>query len=248
MNLWRVEWLRLWRTRRWLALGGVFLFFGLLGPITAAYMDVILGRLGGDIQVILPPPTPVAGLEQYMSNAMQVGLLVVLAIAAGALAFDTPPERATFYRSRVRGVWPLLAPRYAVSAAAACGAFIVGTAGAWYETVILLGPLPVGGMVLGTLLICLYLAFAVAVVALSAAVLRGVLGVIALSAGVLLTFPLLGLVPALRPWLPGHLLGALTGLAAGAEPAAFLRAAVVTAVATVALLPAAAALLGRREV
>jgi ABC-2 type transport system permease protein len=247
MSLWRVEWLRLWRTRRWLALAGVFVFFGLLGPITAAYMDVLLGRLAADIQVILPPPTPVAGLEQYMANAMQVGLLVVLAIAAGALAFDSPPERATFYRSRVPGPWPLLVPRYAVSAAAACVAFILGTAGAWYETVILLGPLPVGGMILGTLLTCLYLAFAVAVVALSAAVLRGVLGVIALSAAILLTFPLLGLVPELRPWLPGHLLGALTSLAAGAEPGVYLRAAVVTVVATAALLPVTAALLGRRE-
>jgi ABC-2 type transport system permease protein len=248
MSLWRVEWLRLWRTRRWLALAAVFLFFGLLGPITAAYMDVILGRLGGDIQVILPPPTPVAGLEQYMANAMQVGLLVVLAIAAGALAFDNPPERAMFYRSRVPGVWSLLAPRYTVTAIAACGAFILGTAGAWYETVILLGPLPVGAMVLGTLLTCLYLAFAVAVVALSAAVLRGVLGVIALSAAVLLSFPLLGLVPELRPWLPGQLLAALTGLAGGAGAVAYLRAAVVTAVATAAMLPTAAVLLDRREV
>jgi ABC-2 type transport system permease protein len=248
MSLWRVEWLRLWRTRRWIALAGVFLFFGLLGPITAAYMDVLLGRVAGDIQVILPPPTPVAGLEQYLSNALQVGLLVVLAVAAGALVFDTPPERATFYRSRVPGPWPLLLPRYVVSAAAACGAFILGTAGAWYETVILLGPLPVGGMILGTLLTCLYLAFAVAVVALSAALLRGVLGVIALSAGILLTFPLLGLLPGLRPWLPSHLLGSLTGLAAGAEAEGYLRAAVVTALATAALVPAAAALLGRREV
>jgi ABC-2 type transport system permease protein len=248
MSLWRVEWLRLWRTRRWLALTGVFLFFGLLGPITAAYMDVILGRLGGDIQVIFPPPTPVAGLEQFMANALQVGLLVVLAIAAGALAFDNPPERAMFYRSRVTGAWSLLAPRYTVTALAACGAFILGTAGAWYETVILLGPLPAGAMVLGALLTCLYLAFAVAVVALSAAIFRGVLGVIALSAAVLLTFPLLGLVPELRPWLPGQLLGALTGLAGGAEPGSYLRAAVVTVLATAALLPAAAALLTRREV
>jgi ABC-2 type transport system permease protein len=103
-------------------------------------------------------------------------------------------------------------------------------------------------MGLGTLLTCLYLAFSVAVVALSAAVLRGVLGAIALSAAVLLSFPLLGLVPELRPWLPGQLLGALTGLAAGAEPGMYLRAAAVTVLATGALLPAAPALLARREV
>jgi ABC-2 type transport system permease protein len=248
MSLWRVEWLRLVRTRRWLALAGVFLFFGLVGPITAAHMELIFGRLGGDIQVILPPPTPVAGLEQYMSNAMQVGLLVVLAIAAGALAFDNPAERAAFYRSRVPGARSLLAPRYALSAAAACVAFVLGTAAAWYETTILIGPLPVGPMLLGTALVCLYLAFAVAVTALAAALLRGVLGVIALSAGVLLSFPLLGLLGGFRPWLPGHLVGALTGLVAGTEPVAYLRAALVTLIATVVMLPVAAMLLDRREV
>ncbi len=248
MSLWRVEWLRLFRTRRWMALAGVFLFFGLLGPLTAAYMDVLLERIAGDIEVVLPPPTPVAGLEQYMSNAMQVGLLVVLAIAAGAIAFDKPAERAAFYRSRVPGAWSLLAPRYTVSAAAACGAFVLGTLGAWYETVVLLGPLPVGGMLLGTALVCLYLAFAVAVTALVAGLLRGTLGIIALSAAVLLSFPLLGLVSPLQPWLPSYLLGALTDLAAGAEPAGYLRAAAVTLAATVAMLPASVTLLNRREV
>jgi ABC-2 type transport system permease protein len=248
MSLWRVEWLRLVRTRRWMALAGVFLFFGLLGPLTAAYMDVLLGRLGGDIQVVLPPPTPVAGLEQYMSNALQVGLLVVLAIAAGALAFDNPPERAAFYRSRVPGAWSLLAPRYTLSAAAACAAFLLGTLGAWYETVILLGPLPVGRMLLGTALVCLYLAFAVAVTALAAALLRGVVGVIVLSAVVLLTFPLLGLLADLRPWLPSHLAGSLTGLVAGADPVGYVRAVAVTVAGIALLLPTAAALLDRREV
>lgn len=248
MSLWRLEWLRLVRTRRWLALGAVFLFFGLLGPVTAAYMDVIMERLAGDIQVILPPATPVAGLEQYMSNAMQVGLLVVLAIAAGGLAFDHTPARAVFYRSRARGAAPLLVPRYGVLATAACGAFILGVLGAWYESVVLLGPLPVGGMLLGTALVCLYLAFAVAVTALAAGLLRGVLGVVALSAVVLLSFPILGLLPSLRPWLPGQLLGALTALAAGAEPGDYARAALVTLFAIPVLLAAAVRLLARREV
>lgn len=248
MSLWRVEWLRLVRTRRWLALTGVFLFFGLLGPITAAHMDVLLERLGGDIEVVLPPPTPVAGLEQYMSNAMQVGLLVVLAVAAGALAFDHTPSRAVFYRSRAHRAASLLAPRYGVVAAAACGAFVLGIVGAWYETVILLGPLPIGAMLLGTALVCLYLAFAVALTALAAGILRGVLGVVALSAVVLLSFPVLALLPPLRPWLPSRLLGALTGLAAGADAEDYARAALVTLFAIPLLLTAAARRLERREV
>ncbi len=34
MSLWRLEWLRLIRTRRFLVLAGVFVFFGIVGPVS----------------------------------------------------------------------------------------------------------------------------------------------------------------------------------------------------------------------
>jgi ABC-2 type transport system permease protein len=247
MNLWRLEWFRLVRTRSALALGGVFLFFGLMGPLAARYMDVILGRFAGDIQVTLPPPTPISGLEQYMGNVVQIGLLVVLAVAASALSFDNPPERAAFYRSRVRRVRTLVAPRYGMVTLAAFGAFALGTAGAWYETVILLGELPVGRMLLGTGLVGLYLAFAVAVTALAASIMRGVLAVVPLAAGLLIAVPLLGLLAPIRSWLPSMLLGALTALPAGVPFGEFVRPALVTVLATAALLAIAVVRLERRE-
>jgi len=247
MNLWRLEWLRLVRTRSWIALTAVFLFFGLLGPISARYMEQILQRFAGDVTVILPAPTPASGLEQYLSNVLQIGLLVVLAVAAGALAFDQPSERAAFYRSRVRRVWTLLAPRYAVITLASVAAFVLGTLGAWYETVVLLGDLPVGAMLLGMLLTSLYLAFAVAVAAAAASFVRTPLAIVPFAAGVLIAIPLLGLIGALRDWLPSVLLGSLVGLVVGVPPVEYLRPALVTLAATAALLWLATARLQRRE-
>ena len=51
MNLWRLEWLRLVRTKRWIALVGIYVFFGLLGPLSARYMGEIVERFGGGVQV-----------------------------------------------------------------------------------------------------------------------------------------------------------------------------------------------------
>lgn len=247
MNLWRLEWLRLLRTRSWIALAAVFLFFGLLGPISARYMEQILQRFAGDVSVILPPPTPASGLEQYLGNVMQIGLLVVLAVAAGALAFDQPIERAAFYRSRVRRVWTLLAPRVAVVTLATVAAFVLGTLGAWYETVVLLGDLPVGAMLLGMLLTSLYLAFAVAVTAAASSFVRAPLVIVPIAAGLLIVVPLLGLVGAVRDWLPSLLLGSLVGLVVGVPPVEYLRPALVTLAATAGLLWLAASRLERRE-
>jgi hypothetical protein len=112
---------------------------------------------------------------------------------------------------------------------------------------VLLGPLPVTGMLAGMAYVCLYLAFAVAVVAAATALVRGVLAATGLAIAVLLGLAVLGILPALREWLPGALLGALTALAAGGDAGAYLPAAAVTVAATAALVAVAGAVLQRRE-
>jgi ABC-2 type transport system permease protein len=246
VGLWRLEVIRLVRSRRAIALFGVFAFFGLTSPFLARYMGEILQRFGGGIEVILPEPVPADGITQFLGNASQIGLLVVLVVAAGALAIDAKPELAAFLRTRA-SLPRLVVPRYVVSTAAAGLAYTVGLLAAWYESHVLLGALPAGAMLAGIGYSIVYIAFAVAVVALSSAVTRGVLGAVGVSAGVLLALPVLGIVDALERWLPSHLLGAPDALVRGAEVSEFAGAAVVAVLAAAGLVAAAIALLGRRE-
>ena len=62
LSAWRVEWLRLIRTRRLLALAVVFVFFGLTEPLLARYLGDILKSTasngGQHITIIVPPATP----------------------------------------------------------------------------------------------------------------------------------------------------------------------------------------------
>ncbi|NUR29334.1 MAG: hypothetical protein HOV83_26405, partial [Catenulispora sp.] len=81
MNLWRLEWLRLVRTRRLVAVLGAYLFFGFSGPLTARYLSEILGRLGSDgVRVQFPKPTQADGIAQFTGNASQIGLLIVVIV------------------------------------------------------------------------------------------------------------------------------------------------------------------------
>ena len=85
MSLWRLEWLRLVRTRRLVALLSVYAFFGLVGPLSARYLAEIIRAVGTNgVQVQFPTPTPADGIAQFVSNASQIGLLVVVLIAASA--------------------------------------------------------------------------------------------------------------------------------------------------------------------
>src|SRR5262249_43234817 len=93
----------------------------------------------------------------------------------------------------------------------------------------------------------LYLAFAVAVVALCAAVARSVLGAVMFALAVLIALPIAGLVRGVGPWLPSHLVGALTDLVAGAAASGYARAAFVTVAATPGLLALAIRRAAARE-
>jgi len=252
MSLVRLEWLRLWRTYRLLVLVVVFAFFGLLGPLTAAYLPEIISLasqsedLGAAIE--LPDPVPVDGIAQFIGNISQLGLIAVAAAAALALAVDARPGLAAFYRTRQPAARSWILPRWAATSLAAGAAWTVGLLAAVYETVVLIGPLPAGGMVVGWAAWVLYLAFAVAVVAVAAGVVRSTVAVTVVSVGLLIVLAIVGLIPQVGDWLPSHLVGAPAALAEqAAEATDYLGSAAVTVAATAALLWLATVLVRRRE-
>jgi len=237
MTLWRLEWLRLIRTRRLPALLGVYVFFGFVGPLTARYLAEIIDRFGGgEMQVTVPDPVPADGIAQFASNGSQIGVLVVVAVAAGALTIDTLPEMSIFLRTRVASAAALVLPRLAVVGSAVAAAFTLGTLTAWYETTVLIGGVPAGGMLGGLLLGLLYLAFALAVVAVAGSRVRSVVGAIGIALVVLLAMPIVGIAEAVGRWLPSHLVGAQVDLVAGGTFTDYLPALAVTLALTPALV------------
>jgi ABC-2 type transport system permease protein len=248
MTLWRLELLRVWRTRRWLLVLGVYAFFGVLGPVTARYLEDILTRFGGGVEITAaPPPTPATAIGQFIGNAGQLGLLAVLVVAAGALALDTRPELAAFLRTKVPSPSRLLLPRYVVTTALAGSALLTGTVVAWLLTAALIGRPPTGPLVVGTLLGALFLAFAVAVVAAVAGYTRSQAGTVFAALAVLLALPVVGIVDAVGVWLPSQLLGAAAALVDGVPAGEYARPVVVTVVATATLLALAVRRFAARE-
>ncbi|MCC5953714.1 MAG: hypothetical protein JJU45_16600 [Acidimicrobiia bacterium] len=237
MTLWRLEVLRTSRTHRWVLVFGVYAFFGVTGPLLARYLEELISSFGsGEVTIIAGDPRPVDGIMQFIGNGSQLGLLAVIVLAASALALDAHPEFAAFLRTKVTRARTLLLPRYAVATATSVAALWVGTAIAWVMTAALLGDLPAGAVLVGTLFGSLYLAFAVAVVAAMASVVRSIAGTVFASLAALLVLPIVALVPAISPWLPSELLAAIGGLIEGAPASDYLRATIVAVSATVLLV------------
>ena len=94
MSPWRVEMLRVWRTRRLVALVAVFVLFGLGIPVLTYYLPEIVRHANtGGVQIILPRQTPADALIGFGQNAAQLGTLVVVVVAAASLAIDARPLR-----------------------------------------------------------------------------------------------------------------------------------------------------------
>ncbi len=248
MNLWRLEWLRLARTRRVVAIIGVYVFFGFTGPLTARYLSAILARLGtGSVRVEFPSPVPADGIAQFVSNAAQIGLLVVVMVSASALAFDARREMAVFLRTRVSGVRAIIVPAFTMNAVAAIVGFTMGSLAAWYETAVLLGAVPASAMLAGILAGDLFLAFAVAAVAFVASAVRSTLATGGIALVLLLGLALIGQIAPAQRWLPTYLVGAMASLVRGGTVAEFLPAAAITAALGTGLVAAAIGLGSRRE-
>lgn len=251
MSLWRLEILRLKRTKRWLVLAGVFVVFGLTGPLTARYMEQLLDLAGGEmdgVTIEFPDPVPADGMVQYIGNAIQVGTLVAVIVAAGSLAFDAVPEMGVFLRTRVPSVSRILLPRLVVPFVAIAAGFVLGVLAAWYETAVLLGALDVGDVLLGTTLGILFFAFVVAVVAAVAQWTRGLLATVMTSLGVLLALPIIGIADVVGRWLPTRLGGALADLVGEGAAGDYVGPAATAIVAIPVLLTIAMLGARRREV
>src|SRR6266498_4580379 len=252
MNVWKLEWLRLVRTRRLLVLFAVFMIFGFVGPLTARYLPEILGNSAGDSNIkvtVESKPTPADGFREYMSNISQLGLLAVVIIAAYSLAVDAKTSLSIFYRTRVAKTVDLLFPRLTVVTLAAVCAFVVGTFTAWYETTALLGHVATKDVLVGGLYLCVYWVFCTATVAIAASLVRSVLAVAGLSLGFLLLYPIAGSVKSLKRWWPSALTSSLTGILSNQHDAAYYyKPMMVTIGVIIVFLGVALLRIGTREV
>jgi ABC-2 type transport system permease protein len=249
MNLWRLEWLRLIRTPRALALAAVYVLFGLIEPVVTKYQNKLFAHVGNGIRIYAPPPAPADALSAYIGEASLVGLIVTVVLAAGALSFDARHGLATFLRTRAASIWHLVTPRFAVNAAAAAIAYLLGTLAAWYETQVLIGPLPVTGMLAGIVCGAAYLAFAVAMTTLAASMARSTLTTAGIALAVLLVLPIAGTFHAIQDWLPSTLVNAPVDLVSRTyQLPHYLPALGVSAALTAAALAIAVVRLRTREI
>jgi ABC-2 type transport system permease protein len=201
MSLWRLELLRLVRTRRWIALAAVYLLLGLGEPLATYYLGQLLQGSTGDTYIHITVSTPHASdaMTAYFSNVTTLGTLVSVVVAGLAFSVRANPPLAAVYLTHVPSRIALLVPRLVTVTVATAIAAALGGGVAAYETAVIMGAPAADATATGVLLSALGAVFAVAVTFLAACLLRSQVGAIAAALVVVfVAVPFADLIPHVR--------------------------------------------------
>lgn len=230
----RVEIRRLTRSGLLIGLLATFAFFGLSGPALALSMPEILGSAANTDQLTIhaAAATPDDGITLFNQSAMQLGLILAVAVAVTSMAWDARTGSSIYYRTRVAHLSTVTIPRLAVTWIAAVVAYALGLLLAVVMTNLAIGRIS-SDMVVGVWAgSTIYLVMTMAIGFLVMSLARRTAPAIAVATILALVLPLLSQFPALSAWTPTML---LTGSTDGVQHLGLpiLSALIVTALCVV---------------
>jgi ABC-2 type transport system permease protein len=232
-TLFRKELREYLKTYKFLIVVAVFLFFGLSAPIIIKLLPDILKMSGQQIPLTLPTFGPVDALKSYVSNFSQIGLLVAVLVATGAIAQERERGTAIMTMCKPVGFGAFILAKLAALVLTFGIGIALGAIGCYYYTVLLLGSVDVGAFVAMNLLAIAYLVVCLSVTLMYSSLFRNQLAAGGLAFATLIGMVLLSSIPVLSGYLPSALMGWAAGLAAGGSgsswSALFVSAGIVVA-------------------
>ena len=212
----RKEVLEQWRTTRLPLVVVVFLLVGLSSPLLARFTPEILKAVGGNqFQISLPTPTAADAYDQLAKNVGEFGALIAVLLAMGSVATEKERGTAAFILVKPVSRAAFLVSKLVAIAATLGIATVIAGAGAWFYTLVLFEPLPVGGFVAAMALQWLALVAYAAITFLGSTVTRSALAAAGLGIAAFIVLGILGIIPVVGTYLPTGLGAPARALALG---------------------------------
>jgi ABC-2 type transport system permease protein len=197
-----------WRTWKVVVFLAVFLITGIISPVLAKYTPELLKsipNLPAGLANIIPPPSVIDSVIQYLKNTEQFGILLVILLTMSVMAQEKERGTAAMLLTKpVRRSAMIIAKWLAGMIILLAGLLLDGLACLAY-TAVLFEPLPFGSFWILNLLLLVYLGVYLTV-ALMASTLARTQAIAAAGAfGGLIVLIILGSIPRLGEFLPGQL-------------------------------------------
>jgi ABC-2 type transport system permease protein len=247
----RKELLEQIRTFRLLVLAAAFALVGLGSPLLAKATPDLVSRfaqddMGGMELVIVREPGVREALFQYHKNFAMLPLLVIL-LNVGAVALEKSRRIAPMTLVKPVSRSAYLLAKAAVPALLTLGGTLLSACGCLLYTTVLFGEVDAAGFAVANALLLLVLFFYVALALFGSVVAPGVASAAGVGIGGFALISLAGAFPGLGDYTPAGVLSGVADLILGRAAPHLAAGALVTGLATVALLVVAERVLSRQE-
>jgi ABC-2 type transport system permease protein len=203
----RKELFEQWRTSRLLILVIVLLVFGLSSPLVAKYTPEMLRLIPGAEQFagLVPKPTIMDALNQYIKNIAQFGILLALLLSMNSVAGEKEKGTAALMLVKPLPRASFLAAKFmALALAFLVGLALASLAGYLY-TLVLFGPLDGNGWLALNASMWLEMMVYVALTLLFSTLLRSQAAAAGAGLAAILVLSIIEGIPGLGDYTPGHL-------------------------------------------
>ncbi len=209
------------KTYKLLIIAGLFLFFGLSTPLMLKYLPQLLELAGEDIIIELPPVTAVQALGEYASTIVQVGVLVAVLFAMGAVARERERGTAAMVLSKPVGRGAFVMAKLMAMSTSFIIALGVASIACYVYTVLLIGEANASGFLGLNLLMALFFVVSLSVTLLFSSLFRSQLAAGGVALAILIGQAVITQLPWIGDYTPGRLISWGTELLSGATDSAW---------------------------
>jgi ABC-2 type transport system permease protein len=223
---------QLWRTKRFLVVGAVFLLFGMGSPLIAKLTPELLHSIEGAEMFadLIPEPTAGDAMAQYLKNLSQFGFIIAVLMGMGTVVGEKERGVAPMILSKPMPRGAFIASKLAAQFALYVSVFVLAALGAYYYTVILFGALDFGAFALLNGLLLLWLMVFVALGLLGSTLGSSTVAAGGIGLGLSIAMIIAGNIPRYGALFPSGLMAWATqlGFSAAGVQASLLNAATAT--------------------
>lgn len=205
------------RTYRLLMVGAVLIVFGLLSPLLAKITPEIIKMIpeGEFIAQLIPPPTIMDAVAQYIKNTGQFSILLALLVTMGSVVQEKEKGTAAMMLVKPLPRLTFLIAKFTALALMFVVTIAIAGLACYYYTWLLFGALDLPGWIALNGLLLVFVLVYVALTLFCSVVTKSQAGAGALALGMLFIISLIGSIPGLGEHLPGQLLIWGGGMMAG---------------------------------
>lgn len=213
----RKELLEQWRSYRLVIAVVVLVAFGLLSPLAAKLTPELMKLLpnGGEIAKLIPPPTTMDAVAQYIKNTSQFALILAILMTMGAVAVEKDKGTAALMLVKPMPRCTFLVAKFIALALTFAFSILLAAVACYYYMLILAGALPLAAWLALNAFLLLEAWFYVALTLLCSTLTRSQAVAGGLGFGFVLLLVILESLPRLGDYLPGRLTSWGTELLAG---------------------------------